>query len=149
MPDIASISSILSSVKTATEIAKIIKNADLTLEKAEMKLKIADLISALADAKIATTEVQNIIDDKERQIKKLEDALELKSKLLRHEDAYYVINNNGNPSGDPYCSHCWEVEKKPVHLYFVPHYAICSHCQTKYSAWLVPINPEKEVEKNA
>ena len=149
MTDLAIISTILSSVKTATEIAKLIKDTDLTLEKAEMKMKVADLISALADAKISVAEVKAIITEKEDRIKELEKSFELKEKLVRYQDSYYEVNSNGNPSGAPYCSHCWEASKKPVHLYFVPHHGICPHCKTSYSHHNTPRSPEKLLEKNS
>ncbi len=44
MPDIAAISAFVGSIKTAAEIAKAIKEAGLSLEKAETKLKMAELI---------------------------------------------------------------------------------------------------------
>lgn len=48
MPDIATISAFLGSIKTATELAKAIKGADLSLEKAETKLKMANLIQKMS-----------------------------------------------------------------------------------------------------
>ena len=56
--DLTAVSTLLGSIKTATEIAKLIKDSDVSLEKAETKLKLAELISALADAKIKVTAVQ-------------------------------------------------------------------------------------------
>ena len=41
MPDIATIGAFLTSIKTATEIAKALREVDVSLEKAETKLKIA------------------------------------------------------------------------------------------------------------
>ncbi len=60
MTDFTAIASILGSVKTATEIAKLLKNTDLSFEQAEMKLKLADIISALADARIEISEIQSV-----------------------------------------------------------------------------------------
>lgn len=149
MTDIGSITAILSSVKTATDIAKIIKNADLSLEKAEMKLKIADLITALADAKIAVTEVQDIIKEKDERITEWEKAFEMKEKLVRILDAYYEVDAAGEPSGPPYCSHCWEVSRMTIHLYSVPHKVICSHCKTEYANYRAPLEPKKELKKRS
>lgn len=149
MPDLTTISTIISSVKTATEIAKLIKDADLSLEKAEMKMKVADLISSLADAKIAAAEINDLIKQKDDKIKKLEEAFALKSKLKRYKDAYYVINEEGIPSGDPYCSHCWEASIRGIHLYYMHPNLICPHCKTKYANYRAPINPENEINKNA
>lgn len=149
MPDLMTISTILSSIKVATDIAKLIKDADLSLEKAEIKMKVADLISSLADAKIAAAEVNDIIKQKDDRIKELEDAFALKSKLIRYRDAYYEINEKGIPSGDPYCSHCWETSIKGIHLYYSHPNQICPKCKTKYANHRAPINPEKEIKSNA
>ena len=48
----AAISSVLSSIKAATDIAKLVRESGLTLEKAEVKLKLAELVEKLADAKL-------------------------------------------------------------------------------------------------
>lgn len=77
MADIATISAIFSSVKTATEIAKLIKDSNTSLEEAEIKLKMAELISALADIKIELSEVQLT------QRKKKIEYLSLKSYFLK------------------------------------------------------------------
>jgi hypothetical protein len=61
MPAIASIAAILSSIKTATDIAKFLRESDLSLQRAELKLKLADLVSALAEAKIELTEIQETL----------------------------------------------------------------------------------------
>jgi hypothetical protein len=58
MPDIALISAILNSVKTATDITKFLRESDMSIEKAEIKLKLADLVGALVDAKIQLTDVR-------------------------------------------------------------------------------------------
>jgi hypothetical protein len=66
-----SVSTLLGSIKTATEIAKLIKDSDVSLEKAETKLKLAELISALADAKIEVMEVQQALLDKDAEVRGL------------------------------------------------------------------------------
>ncbi len=117
MPDIATIGAFLASVKTATEIAKTLKGIDVSLEKAETKLKIADLMDALAEARIKAAEIQEVIQEKDKRIAELEHAFALKSNLVRHIDAYYETGEDGSPTGAPYCSHCWEVNHKTVHLH--------------------------------
>ncbi len=149
MTDLGSISTILSSVKAATDIAKLIKDADLSLEKAEMKLQVAELISSLADAKIAVAEVNDIIKEKDDRIKELEHAFAFKSKIARYMDAYYEPNEEGIPSGAPYCSNCWEASNRAIHLYYLHPHQICTHCKTKYANYRVPMNPENEIKKKA
>lgn len=149
MADLTTISTILSSVKAATEIAKLIKDSDLSLEKAEMKLKVADLISSLADAKIATAEINEIIRKKDDRIKELEEAFVFKSEIVRYRDAYYQTEEEGIPCGDPYCPNCWETSNKAIHLYYMHPYEICPNCKIKYANHMAPRNPENEFKKNA
>ena len=44
----------LTSLKTAAEIVKGLRQADVSFERTELKLKIADLATALADARMAS-----------------------------------------------------------------------------------------------
>lgn len=58
MTDIGSIAAALSSLKNATDLASAIKASGVSLEKAEAKMQLADLILALAEVKIQLAEVQ-------------------------------------------------------------------------------------------
>ena len=116
MPDIATMSAFIGSIKTATELAKAIKGADLSLEKAETKLKIAELMSALADAKILAAEIQGLLQQKDKEIKGLKSELEFKPKLIRKDGCYFDTNELDKNLYEPFCSQCWEVKKVPVHL---------------------------------
>ncbi len=88
MPDIAVIASVVGSIKAATDIAKMLKESSLSLEKAELKLKFAELISSLADAKIEMSEAQELVLEKDRSIRKLQEALNVQE-ALEWEDPYY------------------------------------------------------------
>lgn len=116
MPDIAAIGAFIASIKNATDIAKVIREAGTTLEKAEIKLKLAELIEALAEAKIQASEIKEVLQEKDRKIAELEKAFELNAKLVRKDDAYYEISEEGEPIGAPFCSHCWEINHVTVHL---------------------------------
>ena len=48
MPDITTIAAVLNSLKAATDIAKFLRESDLSLERAELKLKLADLAACRA-----------------------------------------------------------------------------------------------------
>ena len=132
MPDIATIGAILTSLKTATEIAKAIKDLDATVEKAELKLKLADLLGSLADAKIAGVELQELLQEKQKEIERLREALAFKARVVKAGDAYFLKNDTGLPSGEPYCVHCWEGEHALFHLV---HGAgamwRCTHCNSE------------------
>lgn len=131
MTEIAALSTILSSIKTATEIAKLIKESDLSLEKAETKLKLADLISALADAKIDAAELQRLIFDKDEKIKKLEEILSIKQKL-RYEPPYYWLDAETGKEG-PFCQTCYDKDGKLIRLQSQGDgYWFCNICRNVY-----------------
>lgn len=140
MADMAVISAILGSVKAATDIAKLIKDSDLSLEKAEFKLRLADLICTLADARIQVTEIQELLAAKDAQIQELEDAFQTKGKLVRVRDAYYLVDVSGSPAGQPYCMNCWQVKHKAYELHLEAgnrFVKVCPVCKTKYEARMV------------
>ena len=129
MTDGATIGAMLASIKTATEIAKLLKDADVSLEKAELKLKLADLMGALADVKMEALEVQELVAARDMRVSELESALELKSATKRQGDAYYAIDEQGVPHGNPYCMRCWEVDHRLLSL---------QHSASDYRRWECP-----------
>ncbi len=115
MTGITEISTILSSIKTATDIAKLIKNSTTSLEEAEIKLKMADLISALADIKIELSEVQVSQRDKEQTILNLKEELNKKEKISFDGKMYWAENDK-----TPFCTVCFEKDSKYHHLEHFP-----------------------------
>jgi hypothetical protein len=78
MPDILAINATVTAIKHSIDIAKAIKDADSTLQKAELKFRVAELIESLADAKIKATELQGLVQEKDLEIKRLSLLLERK-----------------------------------------------------------------------
>ncbi len=114
MSELATIGAILTSVKTATEIAKMIKDSDLSLEKAEMKLKLAELVSSLADAKLEVAKIQELLLEKNQLIRDLKDAQSLKEKMKWRDPVYYKVTQDGEEG--PYCPQCWNNNDKAIRL---------------------------------
>lgn len=130
--DLTSISTVLSSLKTATEIAKLIKDSDVSLEKAESKLKLAELISALADAKIEVTEVQQVLLEKDAEVRELKAQLEVKTKL-KWEKPYYWLIDDSQRDG-PYCQHCYDKSRELIRLQGNGGgYWECKACKNSYT----------------
>ena len=133
MPDLTSISAALTSIKSATEIAKMLKNADTSLEKAEMKLQIAELMEALAESKINISEVQQLIIEKDEKIKELEESLELKENII-FEEPFYFLEKEGNKEG-PFCQKCLDGDDNLVRLLEINDYGgthYCKVCESFY-----------------
>ena len=139
MPDLTAIGAVLGSLKTATEIAKFIRESDVSIERAELKLKVADLVSALADVKLELVDLQETFATKEQQIRELEEAFQAKDTLVRNNDAYYRVSSEGRPLGVPYCLRCWENDHKQRQLvHDAKEYRIrlCTSCGHRYEGRL-------------
>ena len=139
MPDLSAIGAVLGSLKTATEIAKFIRESDVSIERAELKLKVADLIGALADVKLELVELQDTFALKDQRIKELEESFETKDSLVRKYDAYYKADPDGKPLGAPYCLRCWESDHKQrllVHDAKQYRTRLCTSCGHKYEGRL-------------
>lgn len=129
--DIASVSAVLGSIKTATEIAKYIKDTDLSLEKAETNLKLADLIGALADAKLEVVGVQQTLAESEARIRDLEGQLEIRAKLKWIDPSYWL--EAGAALDGPFCQQCYDTGRKLVRLQGSGDgYYQCKACQNSY-----------------
>ena len=81
MSDAGTIAASKSSAKTAFDIAKAIRDAGVTLERTEDKLKFAELIGALADTKMHVVEIKGELQQKSERIAEVEQALEIKRNL--------------------------------------------------------------------
>lgn len=112
--DFASITAALSSIKSATDIAKLIKDSEVSLEKAETKLKLAELISALADTKIQIAEIQQTLIDKDTEISALSGKLKVKGMVQWQSPYYWVIEEAGREG--PFCQHCYDKNHELIRL---------------------------------
>jgi hypothetical protein len=150
MPDMATITAVLGNLKTATDIARFIRESDASIERAEVKLKIADLISALADVKIELVALQEAFTEKERRLKELEEAFQEKGRMVRRYDAYYQADEEGEPAGVPFCLRCWENDHKRrqlVHDAKEYRLRVCTGCGHRYEGRLTSDIPKKQEGK--
>jgi ribosomal protein L37AE/L43A len=130
--DLAAIAAALGSIKTATDIAKLIKDSDVSLEKAEAKLKLAELISALADTKIQIAEIQQFLIDKDTELRAIKEQLDVKAKL-QWESPYYWLLDETQKDG-PYCQHCYDKDNLLIRLQGNgAGYWRCSVCKNSYT----------------
>ena len=138
MDPILTISTAIGCIKTATEIAQLLKTSDETYIRAELKLKLAELMEALADAKISISEFKEIVKKKDDRIKELESRFE--SDLNKQEEmifkngAYFTKNDDG-----PFCTGCYDTKHLKVRLTNMPRdfhniakYR-CPNCKVTYN----------------
>lgn len=139
MADLGTITAVLNSIKVATDIAKALRESDLSIERAELKLRLAEMIGALADAKIEVTDVQQLLGEKDREISELQEAFQSKDSLAKRYDAYYDADATGNPVGEPFCMSCWQVRHKKYNLQSQAgdrQIRVCVSCGAKYTSRL-------------
>ena len=133
MPDIASITAAINGLKTATELVRYLRDTEQAFKTADLKLRIADLVDALANAKLALTDIQELLTNKDAEIGRLTEALKLKGDVVRYHDAYYSKSEAGGPLGDPFCSLCFESKHQLVHINQNPKdrsQSICPNCKS-------------------
>ncbi len=116
MADMAVIASVLTSLKTATDLTKLLKEADSSFTVSEWKLKLAGITDALAEAKLSLSGIKELMLEKDEEIKLLKQAIEQKRNIIKIDDAYYEMDETGAPKGDPYCVNCWESKHVLRHL---------------------------------
>jgi len=147
MPALSAIAAALSSIKAATDIAKLIKGSSTSLEQAEIKLKLAELVSALADAKIEIAQIQEVLLEKDGRIKDLQESLDVRQRLT-WEQPYYWLDNNGVKVG-PYCQQCSDNDRKLIRLQSNGNGSwSCRTCQSNYRDRTQPARSRAITEYN-
>lgn len=108
------IASTLASVTAALGLVKELRAIDAQYDKAELKLKIADLTEALSEAKLGLVDVAEQIQAKDSEIAKLNEQLQFRAaKLVDKGHFRYFADEHGNATGVPICPVC---ERKGLFL---------------------------------
>jgi len=103
------------SVKSAIDIARILKDTADSLDKAEVKLQLAELIGSLADAKMQIAEIQEALIESDKEKKELEKKLSQKENLF-FERPYYLIKQDNEDNDGPFCQICYDKDRKLIRL---------------------------------
>ena len=82
--DLASITGALAAIKTATDIAQGVRTSNNSLNEAELKLRLADLMGVLAEAKIELSQLIGDVAEKDRTIETLKELLKNSSVRLEN-----------------------------------------------------------------
>lgn len=145
MDPFAVVTSALTSIRVATDIVKFITDTDLSLEKAELKLKLAELVEALADTKIQMSNIKDILLEKDVTINGLKKQIELESKM-QYQNPYYWRVDNDSKEG-PFCAQCWDKDKKAIRLIDHRNGAwTCPTCKNVFTDRTFSINGDPETD---
>jgi hypothetical protein len=113
---LAEIQALLTSIKTATELAQLIRGAGLSLKEATHKMELADLIAALAEAKIKAAEIQELILERDQRIRELQQATDINSRLKYQAPFYWLLPLEGDQADGPFCQQCRDKDGKLIRL---------------------------------
>lgn len=106
----------MAGLKTATDIAKSLRDPAMKIEHTETRLQLAELLEALADVKISSVDLEELLQAREKEILELKDAIAQKADVMKSGDAYFRKGSDGKPQGDAFCLNCWESGKNVYHL---------------------------------
>lgn len=97
----------IASLTAALGLVKELREVDTQVSQAEMKLKLAEITSALADAKMSVADTSEEMQARDTHIAELEKLLAYSSDhLIRFNGLYYEQEEN-EPKGHPYCTVCY------------------------------------------
>lgn len=119
MTDPTSIASAIQALKAASDMIKGMRGADFSLEKAELKLRLADLAESLVSARTAVLDAQQEIGELRARIAELERAQNLSERMEFRNNVYFVTGESGS-NARPYCPRCFDADDALIHLAELP-----------------------------
>lgn len=110
----------LHAVSETLKITKELRNIDNEMDKAELKLRLSDLVDGLLEAKEALQDAKQREYDLRKQISSLKEELDGKSKYEDEKGRLYLLDEGLNRIGEPSCHHCFVKEEKLFRMIFQP-----------------------------
>ncbi|TRD22089.1 hypothetical protein FEV53_06915 [Palleronia caenipelagi] len=128
------ISGALSALTNTVTLVKAIKDLDHSLGKSELKAKMADLYSDLAEVKMAMVDAGNEIKRLEAEKAELLKRFSAKDELILHKGYHYRAdpNDKSKPIGHAVCPLCLSEEGIQMTLRDVGYKPTCPRCNTTY-----------------
>ena len=112
------VAALLSTISAAIGFARELNSVDVQVDQATLKLKIAELTGALAEAKLGLVEVADLMRDKDAEIAGLAKAIAYKAEHLVERGPYRYKAIEGHPLGLPFCPVC---EGRGLFIHIVQH----------------------------
>ena len=134
------VASALRSLEGAQDVARALRTAGFSPDKNELKRLLAELAGSVSETKMELSMLQTIIEEKDTELRRMNEALIYRGNLRRRGDGYYKTLD-GRPYGQPYCSYCWEKDSELFHLHnriLSRDVRICPHCKNEFQAVRTP-----------
>lgn len=78
-------------------------------------MQVAELINALADAKLELADLQIELAEKDQKIKQLESTLAKRKSVFWEKPSYWITDETGENDG-PFCPQCYDSTEKLIRL---------------------------------
>ncbi len=127
----------IASITKGLEVLKVIRDIDKNFDAASYKGKIAELTTALADAKLALVDARDEAAGKQKEIDRLKEAFRQRSEnTVIVQGCRYEKSADGKPLGMPYCERCEKIDGVLIHLASTGgkdgYKAICPQCKSDF-----------------
>lgn len=125
----------LKMISGATDIAKTLLTAETVVEKAQLQLQMAEVIGALASAKLSLLEAQEMVRKSEDEIARLHKAREEQTVLVEGSGGFFwKSDGQGRKVGYPCCPSCLAKEARQVRLVRdgALNRGLCPVCQANF-----------------
>lgn len=129
------VAALLSTISAAIGFARELSSVDVQVDQASLKLKIAELTGALADAKLGLIDVAEAMRALQAEVDRLSAfTVELAGKQFT-QGFYFDRHENGEPRGTPFCPYCIDRKVGMYHLRQLDKPGRpwgCPHCKNEY-----------------
>lgn len=134
---IAELGAAIAGLKVGIDLLRGVTAADKALGEADLKMKLNDAASRMIDAQQALMDARLSLEEQAKEIARLDDALAIRSTVVRAGSAYYDADvNSGQPVGEGYCMRCYERDHRLYHLAYGQELmnspVLCPVCKTQY-----------------
>ena len=105
----------ISAVSVAIDVAKGMRAAEKNFDAATYKIQIADLMTALSEARLELVAARESGDEKDAQFEQLKRTLDLQSELVEARGGFkYRAGQDNQPAGFPICPTCEQKDGRVV-----------------------------------
>lgn len=103
------IASSIAAATSALQIIKEIRAINTEFDKAELKAKLADVMSQMADAKMGLIEAEERLHAMDIELSRMQEAIiKRDNETIEVRGYQYRKNASGKPMGSPYCPICMD-----------------------------------------
>lgn len=110
MAALAPLMQAINALKTASEGLTYLREVDKKFDKAELKIKVAELAEALSVARLSVLDAKEENESLRAKLRELEGAKERHSNAIHKNNLYYF--HEGEREDGPFCPRCFENDKK-------------------------------------